>query len=68
LRANLEAIRLICEGGPSAGDLGKLPFRERFHWLTAPRSSSVQTSPVHTGRCRDLEAALEDVFEKMVRS
>lgn len=68
LKANLEAIALICEGGAPAGDLGKLPLRERFHWLTAPRSSSVQTSPVHTGRCRNLEAALDDVFEKMVRS
>ncbi|RYZ85013.1 MAG: DUF3037 domain-containing protein [Proteobacteria bacterium] len=66
MRATLNAIPLICEGGNHAGDLGKLPLRERFHWLTAPRSSSVQTSPVHSGRCRDLQLALDDVFAKMV--
>ena len=66
MRATLNAIPLICEGGHLAGDLGKLPLRERFHWLTAPRSSSVQTSPVHSGRCRDLQLALDDVFAKMV--
>jgi Protein of unknown function (DUF3037) len=67
MRATLGAIPLICAGGKAAGDLGKLPVRERFHWLTAPRSSSVQTSPVHSGRCHDLDTALDAVFEKMVK-
>ena len=67
LRATLAAIPIICEGGAPAGSLGQLPLRDRFHWLTAPRSSSVQTSPVHMGRCRNLEAALDDVFQRMVK-
>ena len=51
LRAALAAIPLICAGGDAAGPIGRLSVRERFHWLVAPRSSSIQTSPVHTGRC-----------------
>lgn len=64
--AILEAIPKICEGGPAAGDLGKLSRGERFHWLVAPRSSSVQMSPVHMGRSKDIDASLEQIFKKMV--
>eukprot|EP01036_Dinobryon_divergens_P047848 gene47848-64187_t len=67
IRASLASIPLICAGGPAAGALGALSLRERFHWLVAPRSSSVQTSPVHTGRCNDLAAALDGIFERMVQ-
>ena len=63
----LAAIPRICAGGPQAGALGLLTLRERFHWLTAPRSTIVQTSPVHTGRCDDLDAALEHLLDRMVR-
>jgi hypothetical protein len=66
IRATVNAIPLICEGGPQAGELGKLSRGERFHWLIAPRSSSVQTSVIHSGRCSDLDAALKKIFEKMV--
>ncbi len=64
----LAAIPLVCAGGPTAGAIGRLSARERFHWLVAPRSTSIQTSPVHTGRCSDLDAALEELLEKMVRA
>lgn len=68
VEAALAAIPLICAGGPAAGAIGQLSARERFHWLVAPRSTSIQTSPVHTGRCNDLEAAIEDLLEKTVRA
>ncbi len=68
IEAALAAIPLICAGGAAAGAIGQLSTRERFHWLVAPRSTSIQTSAVHTGRCADLEALLEDLLEKMVRS
>ena len=67
IEAALAAIPTICIGGAAAGAIGKLSTRERFHWLVAPRSTSIQTSAVHTGRCTDLEAVLEDLLEKMVR-
>mgnify|MGYP003537933581 FL=1 len=67
IRAALAGIEAVCAGGPAAGSLGQLSARERFHWLVAPRSTSVQVSAVHTGRCADLDAALDDLMQKMVR-
>ena len=67
VRAALAGIEAVCAGGAAAGPLGRLSARERFHWLVAPRSTSVQVSPVHTGRCDDLDAALEDLLCKLVR-
>ena len=67
INAALAAIPRICEGGAAAGALGLLPVRERFHWLVAPRSASIQTSQVHTGRCDDLPLAMEQLLARMVR-
>jgi hypothetical protein len=67
VRSALAAIPTVCAGGEGAGDIGKMPARERFHWLVAPRSTIVQTSPVHTGQCADPDAALEHLMQTMVR-
>jgi len=63
----LATIPAICSGGANAGDIGRLSARERFHWLVAPRSTVVQTSPVHSGRCTDLGATLAHLMATMVR-
>jgi hypothetical protein len=68
VRAHLATIPAICRGGDGAGPIGKLAQRERFHWLVAPRSTIIQTSQVHTGRCDDPEAALERLLDRMVRT
>jgi hypothetical protein len=67
IRSSLATIPAICAGGEPAGALGKLTPRERFHWLVAPKSTMVQTSPVHTGRCSDMGAALEHLMQTMIR-
>jgi hypothetical protein len=67
LRRHLETIPAICRGGPAAGAIGKLPPRERFHWLIAPRSTIIQMSPAHTGQCTDPPALLEHLVATMVR-
>jgi hypothetical protein len=67
VRRHLASFAIICAGGADAGPIGKLPKRERFDWLVAPRSTSVQVSPVHSGRCADLDAALDRLMERMVR-
>lgn len=64
----LDAIPKVCAGGPEAGSIGELPQRARFHWLVAPRSTIIQTSPVHAGVSHDLEAVLENLFDKLVRA
>jgi len=68
VRAHLATIPAICAGGDGAGPIGKLSRRERFDWLTAPRSTMIQTSPVHAGRCADPRAAIEHLLDRMVRS
>ena len=67
VRNVLASIPAICAGGEAAGDIGKMSPRERFHWLVSPRSTIVQTSPVHTGQCSDPAAALEHLLQTVVR-
>jgi hypothetical protein len=67
IEPHLEAIQVICRGGVSAGAIGSLSLSARFHWLTAPRSTVIQTSMVHTGMCDDPETVLSDLLSKMVR-
>ena len=64
---HLNAVEKICEGGKEAGPIGSLPTGERFRWLTAPRSTIVQSSPVHTGICSDPVDTIEKLMAKMVR-
>ena len=68
IRAHLATIPAICAGGEQAGPIGQLSQRERFHWLVAPRSTTIQTSPVHTGCCRDPNEVLEHLLKTMVRA
>jgi hypothetical protein len=67
VRRHLASIPIICAGGRDAGPIGKMPKRERFDWLVAPRSTIIQTSAVHTGRCTDLTATMERLLDAMVR-
>jgi hypothetical protein len=67
VRNVLATIPAICAGGKAAGEIGKMSSRERFHWLVAPRSTIVQTSPVHSGQCTEAAAALEHLMRTMVR-
>ena len=60
---HLEAVERICAGDAAAGPIAKLSQRERFHWLTSPRSTIIQPSPVHTGVC-DETGGLLDRLEK----
>jgi hypothetical protein len=63
---HLATIQLVCAGDPAAGPIASLTMAERFHWLVAPRSTVIQTSPVHSGMCDDPEKALRRVVETMV--
>jgi hypothetical protein len=67
VRRHLASIPAICRGGEEAGPIGKLTSRERFRWLTATRSTMIQVSPAHTGRCSDPPALLDHLVATMVR-
>ncbi len=66
MRDQLAAIALVCAGDPEAGDLALLTQAERFRWVTAPRSTIVQPSPVHPGECLDPSAELDALVARLV--
>jgi hypothetical protein len=68
VKQSLASIPKICAGGAGAGDIGKMTPRERFHWLVAPRSTIVQTSPVHTGQCARAPEAIDQIMEHMMNT
>ena len=63
---HLAALRGVCEGDASAGPIATMSPSERFHWLVAPRSTSIQTSAVHAGISDDPGATLGHLFETLV--
>jgi hypothetical protein len=67
IECHLKTFPAICSGAPDAGPLAELPQSERFHWLTAPRSTVIQTSPVHVGCTSDPPAELERLLDAFVR-
>lgn len=66
VREYLDTIPKICAGEKETGVIGQLTQRERFYFLTAQRSTIIQTSSVHTGFTADAGKTLEDLFQKMV--
>jgi hypothetical protein len=64
---HLGTFLAICDGSAAGGPLAALPAPERFHWLTAPRSTIIQTSPTHVGRTADLAAELDRLLDAYVR-
>ncbi len=67
LRRQLASIPRICRGGADSGPIGQLSPRERFRWMTAPRSTIIQFSPAHTGFCEDPHALIERLMDQLVR-
>ena len=66
LTGQLEAVRAVAAGESTAGPIARLPVSERFHWLSAPRSTIVQPTSPHAGLCDDPAAALDHLFQTAV--
>jgi len=66
IRKNLEAFRIIAAGEKEGGPIASLDQAERFRWLTAVRSASIQTSRPHPGLSDDLEKTFNILFAEMV--
>lgn len=62
----LETCEGIARGDEAAGEIALLSPPERFHWLTAPRSDVLQTSPVHSGLTDDPAATLRALFDEHI--
>jgi hypothetical protein len=67
VRTHLQGLERVAAGDPAGGPIATLEPSERFHWLTAPASTMVQTSAVHTGLTADPAAELEHLFGALVR-
>ena len=66
LKTYLSSFDQICKGSDEGGPIGKLDMASRFRWLTATRSTILQTSKVHPGLCEDAEEALARLFTQLV--
>lgn len=62
----IDSFQKISAGGKDCGPVGRLDMPSRFRWLTAVRSTVVQTSRVHSGLCEDATTSLEKLFAEMV--
>lgn len=66
IQAYLQAFTKIARGEKSGSPIAALDAASRFRWLTAVRSTVIQTSRVHPGLCEEPEAALDKLFRQLV--
>ncbi len=66
LQINLDALVAICEGKNEAGPIAQFEKDERFRWITAIKSSSIQTSRPHSGFTDDLDKTFEKLYNELV--
>ncbi|WHF51985.1 DUF3037 domain-containing protein [Chryseobacterium gotjawalense] len=64
---NLENFKHVASGEKEGGPIALLDIPERFRWLTAVRSSIIQTSRPHPGKTKDLDGTFERLFEELVK-
>ena len=66
VRQHLNAFEQISKGNKEAGPIALLDHAARFRWLTAKRSTVVQTSAVHPGICSDAEKTVDKLIQQLV--
>ena len=66
IKENLGSFKKISRGDADAGIIAQMDLASRFRWLTAVRSSSIQTSRPHPGFCKNPETTLRRLFEELV--
>lgn len=66
IRTHLNAFEQVCNGNPGAGPIAVLDVPSRFRWLTAKRSTIVQTSEVHPGLCKNAADTLDKLHAQLV--
>jgi hypothetical protein len=66
LESNLSSFDKISQGARDGGPIAREDVASRFRWLTATRSSVLQTSRPHPGLCADLEKTAQKLFQELV--
>ena len=62
----LNAWKAVCRGGVEGGKIGALETHVRFRWLTANRSTIIQSSNVHHGLYFNPEKTLDSINNQYV--
>ena len=66
LECNLTSLEKVANGAKDGGPIAEMDIPSRFRWLTAIRSSAIQTSRPHPGMCLDLEKTIQRLFEELI--
>ena len=66
IRMHLTAFEQISAGNPDGGPIAQLDLASRFRWLTAKRSTVLQTSGVHPGFCKNATDTLRQLHRQLV--
>lgn len=66
LLETLNSFEKICMGNEEGGVIAQFDIPERFRWLTAVRSSCIQTSRPHPGFSDNLDRTVEKLFNELV--
>lgn len=66
VKKHLDAFEKISIGNKEGGPIAALDIASRFRWLTAKRSTVLQTSGVHPGLCKDANATLRKLHSQLV--
>ena len=66
LDKHLASLVAVADGAEDGGPIAQLPQSERFGALSAPSSTIVQPSEVHTGVCEDSQNELDELFQRLV--
>jgi len=66
IKTHLDAFEQVSMGNPDAGPIAGLDIASRFRWLTAKRSTVLQTSVVHPGLCKDAKETLDKLHRQLV--
>ena len=67
IEQNLRSFVAIAEGSANAGPIAKLAAPERFRWLTATRSTIIQTGKVHPGFAHCETDQINRLFDSLVK-
>lgn len=66
IEMNLLAFQKVAHGTKDGGPIAMMDIPSRFRWLTALRSSVIQSSRPHPGLCDDLEQTTQRLFKDLV--
>lgn len=66
LKLNLEAFEKICTDKSNRSPISQFEIDEKFRWITAVKSSSIQTSRPHPGYTSNIHETFDKLYHELV--